>query len=158
MVRLKRNHHSILPRLNRTYNYLWSVHTVFNHRWGMIYYVVMWSETLMEPLFVFANIPNDIEGISAWTLGDWQKIEPYVHKITELGFVFDLLVIYHPHPLDTETKIPSLWPCARVFMSLIWCVTMPGCCGKLLKTQWKNSMYVWYRNASSGNLIFCYSW
>lgn len=31
----------------------------------MIYYDVMWSETLMQPLFVFANIVNDIEGISA---------------------------------------------------------------------------------------------
>lgn len=39
----------------------------------MIYYGVMWSET-MQPLFVFANMVNDIEEISALTLGYWQKI------------------------------------------------------------------------------------
>lgn len=60
-------------------------------------------------------------------------------------------------PPDTETRTPSLWPCARVFMSLIWCVTMPGCCGKRYKTQWKNSMYVLYRQVWSRNLIFCSS-
>lgn len=33
-------------------------------------------------------------------------------------------------------------------MSLIWCVTMPGPCGKLFKTHWKNLKYVIYSHIS----------